>query len=53
MPIVMLWVYIFANIWKLVFTKFDSAQLFIYHNQYWLRLPAAPLGRRTTDSRRR
>jgi biotin carboxylase len=34
MPIVILWVYIFANLWKLVFTNFDSAQLFIYHNQY-------------------
>ncbi len=34
MPIVMLWVYIFANLWKLLFTRFDSAQLFIYHNQY-------------------
>ncbi len=34
MPIVMLWVYIFANLWKLVFTDFDSAQLFIFHNQY-------------------
>lgn len=34
MPIVMLWVYIVVNLWKLVFTKFDSAQLFIYHNQY-------------------
>lgn len=34
LPIVMLWVYIFANLWKLVFTRFDSAQLFIFHNQY-------------------
>jgi hypothetical protein len=34
LPIVMLWVYIFANLYKLVFTSFDSAQLFIYHNQY-------------------
>ncbi len=34
MPIVMLWVYIFANLWKLIFTDFDSAQLFIFHNQY-------------------
>ena len=34
MPIIMLWVYIFANLWKLVFTDFDSAQLFIFHNQY-------------------
>ncbi len=33
-PIVMLWIYILANLWKLVFTKFDSAQLFIFHNQY-------------------
>jgi hypothetical protein len=34
LPIVMLWVYIFANLWKLVFTSFDSAQLFLSHNQY-------------------
>jgi hypothetical protein len=34
MPIVMLWVYIVANLWKLVFTDFDAAQLFIFHNQY-------------------
>jgi biotin carboxylase len=34
LPIVMLWVYILANLWKLVFTNFDSAQLFIFHNQY-------------------
>ncbi|MCX6093225.1 MAG: ATP-grasp domain-containing protein [Candidatus Bipolaricaulota bacterium] len=34
MPIVMLWVYIFANLWKLIFTDFDSVQLFIFHNQY-------------------
>jgi hypothetical protein len=30
----MLWVYILANLWKLVFTSFDSAQLFLFHNQY-------------------
>jgi len=30
----MLWVYILANLWKLIFTDFDSAQLFIFHNQY-------------------
>jgi carbamoylphosphate synthase large subunit len=34
LPIVMLWVYILANLWKLVFTSFDSGQLFIFHNQY-------------------
>ncbi len=34
MPIVMLWVYILTNLYKLVFTSFDSAQLFLYHNQY-------------------
>jgi hypothetical protein len=34
LPIVMLWVYILANLWKLVFTSFDSAQLFLFHNQY-------------------
>ena len=34
MPIVMLWVYILTNLYKLVFTNFDSAQLFIFHNQY-------------------
>jgi hypothetical protein len=36
----MLWVYILANLWKLVFTSFDSAQLFLFHNQY----VAAPHG---------
>ena len=34
LPIVMLWFYILVNLWKLVFTDFDSAQLFIFHNQY-------------------
>jgi predicted ATP-grasp superfamily ATP-dependent carboligase len=34
MPIVMLWIYILTNLYKLVLTNFDSAQLFIYHNQY-------------------
>jgi predicted ATP-grasp superfamily ATP-dependent carboligase len=34
LPNIMIWVYILTNIYKLVFTKFDSAQLFIYHNQY-------------------
>ncbi len=34
MPIVMIWVYILTNLYKLVFTDFDSAQLFIFHNQY-------------------
>jgi len=44
MPIVMLWVYIFANIWKLVFTRLDSAQLFIYHNQYMAAPPGGERG---------
>lgn len=39
LPIVMLWVYILANLWKLVFTSFDSAQLFLFHNQYVERPP--------------
>ncbi|MEW5825510.1 MAG: ATP-grasp domain-containing protein [Candidatus Bipolaricaulota bacterium] len=34
LPILMLWFYIVVNLWKLVFTNFDSAQLFIFHNQY-------------------
>lgn len=34
MPIVMLWVYILTNLYKLVFTDFDPSQLFIFHNQY-------------------
>jgi carbamoylphosphate synthase large subunit len=43
LPIVMLWVYIVTNLYKLVFTSFDSAQLFIFHNQYVEgRAPKAP-----------
>jgi len=34
MPNVMIWVYILTNCYKLIFTDFDSAQLFIFHNQY-------------------
>jgi biotin carboxylase len=34
MPTVMLWVYILTNCYKLIFTDFDSAQLFIFHNTY-------------------
>jgi len=34
MPNIMIWVYILTNCYKLVFTDFDSAQLFIFHNQY-------------------
>ena len=34
MPNIMIWVYIVTNCWKLIFTRFDSAQLFIFHNQY-------------------
>jgi len=34
MPIVMIWTYIFTNLYKLVFTNFDSAQLFLFHNMY-------------------
>jgi len=34
MPNVMVWVYILTNCYKLVFTEFDSAQLFIFHNAY-------------------
>jgi len=33
-PNIMIWVYIATNFYKLIFTKFDSAQLFIFHNQY-------------------
>jgi len=34
MPNIMVWVYILTNCYKLIFTDFDSAQLFIYHNAY-------------------
>ena len=34
LPNIMIWVYILTNCYKLIFTKFDSAQLFIFHNQY-------------------
>jgi biotin carboxylase len=34
MPNIMVWVYILTNCYKLVFTDFDSAQLFIFHNAY-------------------
>ena len=34
MPNIMIWVYILTNLYKLVFTDFDSAQLFVFHNQY-------------------
>jgi predicted ATP-grasp superfamily ATP-dependent carboligase len=33
-PNIMVWVYILTNCYKLVFTDFDSAQLFIFHNAY-------------------
>ncbi|MGB2983943.1 MAG: ATP-grasp domain-containing protein [Candidatus Bipolaricaulia bacterium] len=34
MPNIMVWVYILTNCYKLIFTDFDSAQLFIFHNAY-------------------
>lgn len=34
LPNVMVWVYIVTNFYKVIFTRLDSAQLFIYHNQY-------------------
>ena len=34
MPNIMIWVYIITNCYKLIFTDFDSAQLFIFHNAY-------------------
>jgi len=34
MPNVMVWVYILTNCYKLIFTDFDSEQLFIFHNAY-------------------
>jgi len=34
LPNVMVWVYILTNCYKLVFTDFDSEQLFIFHNAY-------------------
>ena len=33
-PNIMIWIYILTNCYKLIFTNFDSAQLFIFHNQY-------------------
>jgi len=30
----MVWVYILTNCYKLIFTDFDSEQLFIFHNAY-------------------
>jgi biotin carboxylase len=34
LPIVMLWIYILTNLWKLVLTNVDMAQFFLFHNQY-------------------
>jgi len=34
MPNIMVWVYILTNCYKLIFTDFDSEQLFIFHNAY-------------------
>ena len=34
MPNIMVWVYILANLYKLVFTDFDPAQLFVFYDQY-------------------
>lgn len=34
LPNIMVWVYILTNCYKLVFTDFDSEQLFIFHNAY-------------------
>jgi len=34
MPNIMVWVYILTNCYKLIFTDFDPAQLFIFHNAY-------------------
>lgn len=34
MPNIMIWVYILTNCYKLIFTNFDTAQLFIFHNLY-------------------
>lgn len=39
MPIAMIWFYILTNCYKLIFTNFDSAQLFIFHNQYVEQAP--------------
>ena len=38
-PIAMIWFYILTNCYKLIFTDFDSAQLFIFHNQYVESVP--------------
>ena len=40
MPIAMIWFYILTNCYKLIFTDFDSAQLFIFHNQYVESVPS-------------
>jgi len=34
MPNIMIWIYILTNCYKLVFTNFESAQLFMFHNLY-------------------
>ena len=34
MPNIMVWVYILTNLYKLIFTDFDSAQLFVFYDQY-------------------
>lgn len=34
MPVVVLWVYILSNVYKLALTSFDPTQLLMYHNMY-------------------
>ncbi len=34
MPLVVLWVYILTNVYKLALTSFDPTQLLMYHNMY-------------------
>ncbi|MBN1859369.1 ATP-grasp domain-containing protein [Candidatus Bipolaricaulota bacterium] len=34
MPLVVLWVYILSNVYKLALTSFDPTQLLMYHNMY-------------------
>ncbi|UCF10436.1 MAG: ATP-grasp domain-containing protein [Candidatus Bipolaricaulota bacterium] len=49
MPNIMVWVYILTNCYKLIFTDFDSAQLFIFHNQYTGDGEALSVGAATAD----
>ena len=34
MPLLVLWIYILTNVYKLALTSFDPTQLLMYHNMY-------------------